>query len=261
MGSILNGIAAARRHPRLRRHVPDLLRLHAPLGQAGRADAAAGDLRLDPRLDRARRGRTDPPADRAPGRAAGDPRPGRRTPGRRQRDGRLLADDARAHRPPGRADPDPPERPDVPARRGRLHRHRNVHRGGYVLLDVDGGAPDVVLVGTGSEVQLAVAAREHACRAEGIRARVVSMPCREWFDAQDASYRETVIPPTVKARVSRRGRHRPGLARRRRRPRPDRLARALRRVRRLRAHLPRVRHHRRSRRRGGRGQHPAWRTG
>ena len=77
----------------------------------------------------------------------------------------------------------------------------NVHRGGYVLLDSEGGLPDVVLVGTGSEVQLAVEA--HRMLAEkGIRARVVSMPCREWFDAQDASYRETVIPPTVRARVS-----------------------------------------------------------
>jgi transketolase len=77
----------------------------------------------------------------------------------------------------------------------------NVHRGGYVLLDADGGLPDVVLVGTGSEVQLAVKARE-LLAAEGVRARVVSMPCREWFSAQEASYQETVIPPTVKARVS-----------------------------------------------------------
>jgi transketolase len=77
----------------------------------------------------------------------------------------------------------------------------NVHRGGYVLLDVDGGLPDVVLIGTGSEVQLAVAARDLLAE-DGVRARVVSMPCREWFDRQDASYRETVIPPTVKARVS-----------------------------------------------------------
>ena len=77
----------------------------------------------------------------------------------------------------------------------------NVHRGGYVLLDVDGGLPDVVLVGTGSELQLAVRARD-LLAADGVRARVVSMPCREWFDAQEASYRETVIPPTVRARVS-----------------------------------------------------------
>jgi transketolase len=81
----------------------------------------------------------------------------------------------------------------------------NVHRGGYVLLDppddLPGGQPDVVLVGTGSEVQLAVKARE-LLAADGVRARVVSMPCREWFDAQETSYRETVIPPIVKARVS-----------------------------------------------------------
>ncbi|MET0997136.1 MAG: transketolase, partial [Marmoricola sp.] len=77
----------------------------------------------------------------------------------------------------------------------------NVHRGAYVLLDVDGGLPDVVLIGTGSEVQLAVQARDILAE-KGIRARVVSMPCREWFDAQEPSYRETVIPPTVKARVS-----------------------------------------------------------
>jgi transketolase len=76
----------------------------------------------------------------------------------------------------------------------------NVHRGGYVLLDTD-GTPDVVLVGTGSEVQLAVEARKILAE-DGVRARVVSMPCREWFDEQEASYRESVIPPTVKARVS-----------------------------------------------------------
>lgn len=77
----------------------------------------------------------------------------------------------------------------------------NVHRGGYVLLDVEDGLPDVVLVGTGSEVQVAVAARD-LLAADGIRARVVSMPCREWFDTQEPAYRESVIPPTVKARVS-----------------------------------------------------------
>jgi transketolase len=76
----------------------------------------------------------------------------------------------------------------------------NVHRGGYVLLDTE-GTPDVVLIGTGSEVQLAVEARKILAE-DGVAARVVSMPCREWFDEQESSYRETVIPPTVKARVS-----------------------------------------------------------
>jgi transketolase len=76
-----------------------------------------------------------------------------------------------------------------------------VARGGYTLLDVEGGPPDVILIGTGSEVQIAVAAREQLA-ADGVRARVVSMPCREWFDQQDKSYRDSVIPPIVKARVS-----------------------------------------------------------
>jgi transketolase len=76
-----------------------------------------------------------------------------------------------------------------------------VSKGAYILLEAEGGAPDVVLMGTGSEVQVAVAARE-LLAAEGIKARVVSMPCLEWFEAQDQAYRDKVIPPIVKARVS-----------------------------------------------------------
>jgi len=70
-----------------------------------------------------------------------------------------------------------------------------------VLAEAVGGPPQVILIGTGSEVQLAVAARE-VLQADGIPARVVSLPCREWFDAQDAAYRASVLPPTVRARVS-----------------------------------------------------------
>lgn len=77
----------------------------------------------------------------------------------------------------------------------------DVAKGGYVLLDAEGGQPDVVLLATGSEVQLAVAAREQLA-AEGVQARVVSLPCLEWFEAQTQAYRDIVIPPTVKARVS-----------------------------------------------------------
>ncbi len=76
-----------------------------------------------------------------------------------------------------------------------------VARGAYVLVDSPGGEPDVVIVATGSEVQLAVEARE-ALEADGVRARVVSMPCREWFEQQDAAYRNSVIPPALRARVS-----------------------------------------------------------
>ena len=76
-----------------------------------------------------------------------------------------------------------------------------VAKGGYVLLDSPTGTVDVVLLGTGSEVQYAVAARDELAK-EGIGARVVSLPCLEWFEAQDQDYRDSVIPPSVKARVS-----------------------------------------------------------
>lgn len=76
-----------------------------------------------------------------------------------------------------------------------------VARGGYTLFEASNGNPEVVLIGTGSEVQLAVAARD-ALEAKGIATRVVSMPCVEWFNEQDEAYRESVIPASVKARVS-----------------------------------------------------------
>ncbi|MFJ2609108.1 transketolase [Streptomyces sp. NPDC087425] len=74
-------------------------------------------------------------------------------------------------------------------------------KGGYVLQESPTGTVDVVLIATGSEVQLAVAARE-ALAAEGIGARVVSMPSVEWFEQQPLTYRESVLPPAVKARVA-----------------------------------------------------------
>ncbi|MDO4820695.1 MAG: transketolase [Rothia sp. (in: high G+C Gram-positive bacteria)] len=73
-------------------------------------------------------------------------------------------------------------------------------RGGYVLADTE-GTPDVILIATGSEVELALAARTQLAE-EGIAARVVSMPCREWFAAESAEYRESVLPSAVKARVT-----------------------------------------------------------
>ncbi|HET7414706.1 MAG TPA: transketolase [Arthrobacter sp.] len=76
-----------------------------------------------------------------------------------------------------------------------------VARGGYVLAEAEGGEPQVILIGTGSEVQLAVQAREEL-QAAGVPARVVSMPCLEWFDKQDEQYRESVLPSKVRARVS-----------------------------------------------------------
>jgi transketolase len=74
-------------------------------------------------------------------------------------------------------------------------------RGGYVLADAKNGAPQVILIATGSEVQLAMAARE-TLEAGGTPTRVVSMPCVEWFLEQDEAYRQTVLPTAVRARVS-----------------------------------------------------------
>ena len=76
-----------------------------------------------------------------------------------------------------------------------------VARGAYVLLEASTGTPDVILIGTGSEVQLAVEARE-TLEAAGIATRVVSAPSLEWFAEQDAAYREYVLPAAVRARVS-----------------------------------------------------------
>jgi transketolase len=76
-----------------------------------------------------------------------------------------------------------------------------VTKGAYVLAEAGSGTPQVILVATGSEVSIALDARARL-EAEGTPTRVVSMPCREWFDAQEASYRQEVLPPSVRARVS-----------------------------------------------------------
>ncbi|MFE6359339.1 transketolase [Streptomyces sp. NPDC057806] len=80
-------------------------------------------------------------------------------------------------------------------------RNEDAAKGGYVLRESSTGTPDVVLIATGSEVQLAVAAREQL-EAEGIGTRVVSMPSVEWFEQQPRAYREAVVPPSVRARVA-----------------------------------------------------------
>jgi transketolase len=76
-----------------------------------------------------------------------------------------------------------------------------VAKGGYVLADAANGDPRVVLIATGSELQMAVEARK-VLEADGVATRVVSMPSVEWFVAQDQAYRDQVIPPAVRARVS-----------------------------------------------------------
>ena len=76
-----------------------------------------------------------------------------------------------------------------------------VAKGAYVLSDAPGGKPDVILIGTGSEVGLCVASQDMLA-AEGIKARVVSIPSWELFEEQDAAYKESVLPAAVTARVS-----------------------------------------------------------
>jgi transketolase len=74
-------------------------------------------------------------------------------------------------------------------------------KGAYVLEEAGTGRADVIIMATGSEVALALQARQ-TLEAEGTATRVVSMPCLEWFEAQPASYRQQILPPEVKARVS-----------------------------------------------------------
>ncbi len=78
---------------------------------------------------------------------------------------------------------------------------QHVAKGAYVLAEAPNGTPDVIFIATGSEVQIAVDAREQL-KSEGINARVVSAPCLEWFEEQSAEYRESVLPAGVRARVS-----------------------------------------------------------
>ena len=93
-------------------------------------------------------------------------------------------------------------RQKLPVLAGTAEKAREgLRRGAYVLRDAAGGTPDVILIGTGSELQLAFAAAE-ALERDGIAARVVSLPCWERFDAQDQAYRDEVLPPAVRKRVS-----------------------------------------------------------
>nr|WP_218853221.1 transketolase [Microbacterium immunditiarum] len=93
------------------------------------------------------------------------------------------------------------ERGDGEASGDVLASAAGVAKGAYVLAEAPNGTPDVIIIATGSEVQLAVSARERLA-AEGVNARVVSAPSLEWFAEQDEEYRESVLPSAVKARVS-----------------------------------------------------------
>ena len=194
---------AARRHPRLRRHVPRLLRLHARRRPAGRAHAAAGRP-TSGRTTRSASARTARPTSRsstsprcAPSRAwtsSARPTPTRpRSPGARSSSTTtrpaglaLTRQNLPDVRPYGRSRP----RTAWPAAATCSPRRRS-------------GTPDgCILIGTGSEVQLAVAAREHARGRR--RRRPGSCRCRavEWFAEQDEAYREWCCRPSVRARVA-----------------------------------------------------------
>lgn len=85
--------------------------------------------------------------------------------------------------------------------RSKFASAEGVLRGAYTLADASNGEPEVILIGTGSELSLCIAARE-TLENSGVATRVVSMPCWEQFDAQDETYRETVLPSSVTARVA-----------------------------------------------------------
>jgi transketolase len=90
-------------------------------------------------------------------------------------------------------------RQDIPVLSETATRAANgVEKGGYVLVEAGGGAPQIVLIGTGSEVQLCLGAATELAQA-GVRAQVVSLPCWEWFETQEAAYRDEVLPAGVPA--------------------------------------------------------------
>jgi len=91
--------------------------------------------------------------------------------------------------------------PIIERGRGQAAAAAGVNKGGYVLLESSTDTPDVILIATGSEVSLAVAARDELEKS-GVGTRVVSMPCVEWFTEQTAAYRDKVLPKVVRARVS-----------------------------------------------------------
>ncbi|WP_433655835.1 transketolase [Nocardia sp. CA-128927] len=90
-------------------------------------------------------------------------------------------------------------RQDLPIQEGTSY--EGVAKGGYILAESSTGTAQVILIATGSELQLAVEART-TLESQGIGTRVVSMPCVEWFDAQDKAYRDEVLPPAIRARVA-----------------------------------------------------------
>ena len=185
MAAIMNGVAAARRPDSLRRHLRRVLRLFAQRHPHERADEAARRPCPDPRFDRPRRGRSDPPAGRARQQPARHSRPRPLAAVRRTGNGGRLG----ARRSSART----ARRPCCCRARicrntaRRAGKADDIARGGYVLVDGDGPL-QAVIIATGSEVALAMQAQAQL-KAEGVAVRVVSMPCTRRFDRQPATGR------------------------------------------------------------------------
>ena len=170
-------------------------RVHPPVGADGDSDADGVHARRDGR----RRGRPDAPADRAARVAARDAGHDALRPG----DANEVVEAyrvalAQKHEPALMV----LSRQPLPTLdRTRLAPASGVAKGAYVLADPPQGAPEVILIATGSEVSLAVAAHDMLV-AGGIRSRVVSMPSWDIFELQSREYRESVLPPSITARVA-----------------------------------------------------------
>src|SRR6266550_34824 len=192
-----DGRGTERHHPTPRVHpiwwhLPDLLRLHAAVDTAGCADAPQADLRLHTRLDRPGRRWADASAHRAARRAARDSQHDRHPPVGCDRGGRGVARGDHTPQRTGGAGPH-----SAKGRGGGRTKYApaaGLHRGGYVLADSPN--PDIVLMATGSEVELILGAYERL-KAEGRRPRAVSMPCLEYFAKQAVEHRNSVLPPGV----------------------------------------------------------------
>ena len=204
MSAIANGLAASGLRPYVATFF-NFLDYAKPSVRLSALSRLPGDLGLHPRLRRARRGRPDPPADRAARNAARDARRVRLPPGRRQRDDRRVAGRARP-RPADGAHPDPPG-----ARRARS-RALSRRRCGAGRLRARGRSgsrrhPDRHGL-RGARGARSARAPE---RDRGVSSRVVSLPSWELFEEQPESYRAEVLPPEIEARVSVEAAATPGL--------------------------------------------------
>ena len=246
MAAICNGMSLCGLRPYRR----DVLRLHRLLRPAMRLSAhhaPAGDLRAHARFDRPGRRRPDASAGRAPGRLPGDSRISTSfapaTPTKSPSATAPSCSGSRARRrwsSRGKTCPRSTARSSPP---------RPAARAAVTFWPMRPAAsPTAIIIATGSELDIAVKAWEKLT-AEGVQVRLVSMPCIEWFDEQDAAYRASVLPRDDHRPRRRRSRHPPMLGPLPRRRRPLRRHEHLRRQRPLRHALQALRHHARARRR------------